>query len=35
MKKIVAWIEREGVEGYVFWEDDEMKIQLNDPLEKK
>lgn len=31
MKKIVNWIENEGVEGYLTWDDDEMKIQLADP----
>ena len=35
MKKIVSWIEREGLEGYLVFEDDEMKIQLNDPKEAK
>ena len=35
MKKIVAWIEREGLEGYLLWEGDEMKIQLNDPSENR
>lgn len=35
MKKIVAWIEKEGVEGYLLWEDEEMKIQLQDPNEKR
>jgi hypothetical protein len=31
MKKIVSWIEHHGLEGYLVWEDEEMKIQLNDP----
>lgn len=35
MKKIVNWIEREGIEGYLVWEDEEMRIQLNDPQDKK
>lgn len=35
MKKIVAWVEREGVEGYLFFEDKELKISLNDPKEEK
>ena len=35
MKKIVTWIEREGVEGFLVFEDDEMRIQLNDPREVK
>lgn len=35
MKKIVAWIEREGVEGFLVWEGDEMRIQINDPSEKR
>lgn len=35
MKKIVSWIEHEGVEGYLVWEGEDMVIQLNDPDEKK
>lgn len=33
MKKIVNWIEKEGVEGFLIFESGEMKIQLNDPKE--
>ena len=32
MKKIVNWIEKEGLEGYLVFDGD-MKIQLNDPKE--
>ncbi len=35
IKRIVNWIEHEGLEGYLVWEEDEMKIQHNDPEEKK
>lgn len=35
MKKIVSWVEREGVEGYLFFEDKELKISLTDPREEK
>lgn len=35
MKKIVAWVEQEGVEGYLFFEDKELKISLSDPREEK
>lgn len=35
MKKIVSWIEKEGVEGYLSFDGDEMKIQLSDPRESK
>ncbi len=35
MKKIVNWIEHNGIEGYLVWEEDDMKIQSNDPEEKK
>lgn len=31
MKKIVSWIENEGVEGYLTWDGDELRIQSNDP----
>lgn len=31
MKKIVKWIEDEGLEGYLFLEDEEVKIQHRDP----
>jgi hypothetical protein len=35
MKKIVAWVEREGVEGYLFFEDKELRLSLTDPREEK
>lgn len=35
MKKIVAWVEREGVEGFLFFEDKELRLTLNDPREDK
>ncbi len=35
MKKIVNWVEREGVEGYLYFEDKELKISPNDPKEEK
>jgi hypothetical protein len=35
MKKIVAWVEREGVDGYLYFDDKELKITLNDPKEEK
>lgn len=35
MKKIVQWVEREGVEGYLYFEGSELKISLNDPKEEK
>jgi hypothetical protein len=28
MKNIVSWVEHEGVEGYLFFEDKELKISL-------
>ena len=31
MKKIVSWVEREGVEGYLSFDDKELKISHNDP----
>jgi len=31
MKKIVAWVEKEGVDGYLYFEDNELKISLTDP----
>ena len=33
MKKIVNWIEKEGLEGYLVFDNGDMKIQLNDPKE--
>ena len=34
MKRIVSWIEKEGVEGYLVFDiNGDMKIQLNDPRE--
>lgn len=35
MKKIVAWVEREGVEGYLSFEDKELKLTLADPRDDK
>lgn len=35
MKRIVAWVEKEGVEGYLYFEDDELKISLSDPSERR
>jgi hypothetical protein len=35
MKKIVNWVEREGVEGYLFFEDKELRLSLADPREEK
>jgi|LakMenE18May11ns_1017448.scaffolds.fasta_scaffold7151925_1 hypothetical protein len=35
MKKIVAWVEQEGIEGYLYFEDKELKISFNDPKEEK
>jgi hypothetical protein len=35
MKKIVSWVEREGVEGYLYFEDKELRLSLNDPKEEK
>ena len=35
MKKIVTWVEQEGVEGYLYFEDKELKISFNDPKEEK
>ena len=31
MKKIVNWIENQGVDGYLIFEEDDIKIQLKDP----
>lgn len=35
MKKIVSWVEREGVEGYLYFEDKELRLSLTDPREDK
>ena len=35
MKKIVSWIEREGLDGFLIFEEEEMKIQINDPKDAK
>jgi regulator of replication initiation timing len=35
MKKIVSWVEREGVDGYLYFEDKELRISLSDPREEK
>lgn len=31
MKKIVNWIEKEGLRGYLVFENDDLKIQHADP----
>ena len=31
MKKIVTWVEKEGPNGYITFEDKELKIHLHDP----
>lgn len=33
MKKIVNWIEKEGVEGYLIFDSGDFKIQHVDPRE--
>lgn len=35
MKKIVSWVEREGVEGYLTFEGKELRLTLADPREDK
>ena len=35
MKKIVSWVERQGVEGYLSFEDKELRIHLSDPKEER
>lgn len=35
MKKIVSWVQREGVEGYLYFEDKELKISHNESKEDK
>jgi hypothetical protein len=35
MKKIVTWVEKEGVEGYLSFEEDDLKISLSDPSERR
>lgn len=35
MKRIVQWVEREGVEGFLNFEGKELKIALNDQREEK
>ena len=35
MKKIIAWVEKEGVEGFLTFEDNDLKISLNDPKDEK
>jgi hypothetical protein len=30
MKKIVSWIEKEGVNGYLSFEEGEMRLSLSD-----
>jgi hypothetical protein len=35
MKRIVSWVEREGVEGFLSFEDKELKISLQDPKEER
>jgi hypothetical protein len=31
MQTIVAWIEREGVNGYLYFESKQAKLTINDP----
>lgn len=31
MKKIVSWIEKEGIEGYILFDNLDMRVQHNDP----
>lgn len=31
MQTIVAWIEREGVNGYLYFENKQAKLSINDP----
>lgn len=35
MKKIVSWVEREGVDGFLFFEDKDLRIGHTDPKEEK
>ena len=35
MKRIVNWVEKEGLEGFLVFEENDMKIQVNDPKEGK
>lgn len=35
MKKIISWVEKEGVEGFLTFEDKELRISLTDPKEEK
>lgn len=35
MKKIVSWVEREGVEGYLSFDDKDLKISLTDPKDER
>jgi hypothetical protein len=35
MKKIVSWVELEGLEGYLYFQDKDLRITLNDPSEVK
>jgi hypothetical protein len=35
MKKIVQWVEKEGVEGYLYFEGSDLKLSLHDPKEMK
>lgn len=35
MKKIVQWVEKEGVDGYLYFEGKELRITHSDPKEEK
>ncbi len=35
MKKIVSWVESNNVEGYLYFEDKELRLSLTDPREDK
>ena len=35
MKKIVSWVESEGVEGHLTFDDKEIKISLQDPKDER
>lgn len=35
MKKIVAWIEKEGMQGFLVFDHGDIRLQLNDPKENQ
>ena len=35
MKRIIAWVEKEGVEGFLSFEQNELKLSLTDPKDEK